>query len=234
MGNTQRQRVDEVSIKVNGTQDFTTDTDAFGNIVVNGSILKPHNEFVVEMNGKVTTGLDIFEELDLDSVSSNIFKYQTDYTKAGSFINDYNNRLKVMEDNPYNTALDIMHRLYKDISYVKGSTDVNTTAEKAMEKKCGVCQDYAHIMLSILRLRNIPSKYVVGMFVGEGETHAWVEALSNGRWYGFDPTNDLLIDDNYIKISSGRDATDCSVNKGVFKGFASQLQTVNLVVNKQK
>lgn len=127
-----------------------------------------------------------------------------------------------------------MHRLYDYLNYIKGSTDVNTTAEEAMENKCGVCQDYAHIMLSLLRLRNISARYTVGMFVGEGETHAWVEVLSNGKWYGFDPTNNLLIDNNYIKISSGRDATDCSVNKGIFRGFSSQLQTASLSVNHQQ
>lgn len=226
--------MDEVNVKINGTDNFTTDTDSFGNIVINGSIMQPHNEFVVEISGRVTTGLDIFEESDFDHIASNIFKYQTDYTKVGHFIKEYNSQLEITGDNPYNVALELMHRLYGDLSYIKGSTDVNTTAEKAMEKKCGVCQDYAHIMLSILRLRNIPARYTVGMFVGEGETHAWVEVLSNGRWYGFDPTNNLLIDDNYIKISSGRDATDCKVNKGVFKGLASQSQTVGLIVTKQQ
>ena len=226
--------MDEINIEVNGTKDFTTDTDSFGNIVINGSIIEAHNEFIVEIKGKVTTGLDIFEEEDHNTISSNIFKYQTDYTSAGSSIIDFNNKLKISENTPYNVALEIMHRLYDYLNYIKGSTDINTTAEKAMENKCGVCQDYAHIMLSLLRLRNISARYTVGMFVGEGETHAWVEVLSNGKWYGFDPTNNLLIDNNYIKISSGRDATDCSVNKGIFRGFASQLQTASLSVNHQQ
>lgn len=230
---TQRQRIESINVTVNGAENFTKDTDSFGNIVINGCITPPHNEFVVEVRGKAVTGLDIFEESDNDEVQSGIFKYQTDFTNAGKSIKAYSDSLDIKSENPYNIALEIMHRLYEDMNYVKGKTDVGTTAESAMENRCGVCQDYAHIMISLLRLRNIPARYCVGMFVGEGETHAWVEVLSKGKWYGFDPTNNLLIDENYIKISCGRDATDCSVNKGVFKGFASQSQTASLSVTQQ-
>ena len=59
---------------------------------------------------------------------------------------------------------------------------------------------------------------------GEGVTHAWIEALCKGYWYGFDPTNNLLVNDDYIKFSHGRDYEDCLVNKGFFTGITTQQQ----------
>lgn len=226
----QRQKLESISVRINNEENFTKDVDAFGNIVLNGSIISEHNEFFVEVIGTAITDMDIFEEFDEDTVQSAIFKYQTNLTLSGKNIKSYSENLCVNYDNPYNAAVEIMHKLYEDINYSKGSTNISTTAELAMQNRCGVCQDYAHIMLSLLRLKNIPARYCVGMLSGEGETHAWVEVLSNGRWYGFDPTNNLLVDKNYIKISSGRDATDCSVNKGIFKGCALQKQIASILV----
>lgn len=228
--NNQRQMVESVGIKINSEENFTTHYDSFGNIVLSGSIFSAHNKFDVEVTGTAITDMEIFEDTGEDEVQNGIFKYQTKLTMPYECINNYSESLNVDLENNYNTALDIMRRLHKDMKYKKGSTDVSTTAEYALKNRCGVCQDYSHIMLSLLRLRNIPTRYCVGMISGEGETHAWVEVLSNKRWYGFDPTNNLLVDKNYIKISSGRDATDCSVNKGIFKGSALQQQTISVLV----
>lgn len=228
--NNQRQRIENIDIKINGGNNFTMDIDSFGNIVVNGSIISAHKEFDVVVSGIAVTDMDIYESVDEDIIQSGIFKYQTALTQPGEYITKYSNSLYINTDNPYNSALDIMHELYSKMQYSKGATNISTTAEDSFKNRSGVCQDYAHIMLSLLRLRNIPAKYCVGMLSGEGETHAWVEVLSNKKWYGFDPTNNLLVDKNHIKISSGRDATDCSVNKGIFKGCCSQQQKVSVLV----
>ena len=102
-----------------------------------------------------------------------------------------------------------------------------------MKLKKGVCQDYAHILIALLRMMRIPARYVVGMMIGEGFSHAWVEMEADGRWYGLDPTNDVLVGENYIKISHGRDYNDCIVNKGVFTGMASQKQDISVIVCEQ-
>ena len=126
-----------------------------------------------------------------------------------------------------------MHKLHQDLSYEKGVTTFQTTAEEAMKLKKGVCQDYAHILIALLRMMRIPARYVVGMMIGEGFSHAWVEMEADGRWYGLDPTNDVLVGENYIKISHGRDYNDCIVNKGVFTGMASQKQDISVIVCEQ-
>ncbi|MCC8102136.1 MAG: transglutaminase family protein [Clostridiales bacterium] len=123
-------------------------------------------------------------------------------------------------------AITLMHGLYEHFTYVQGVTDVRTTVEEAMVLGKGVCQDYSHILLSLCRIWKIPCRYVVGMLIGEGLSHAWVEICSGGCWYALDPTNNLIVDDQHIKISAGRDYRDCIVSQGVFVGRTTQTQTV--------
>ena len=78
----------------------------------------------------------------------------------------------------------------------------------------------------VLRYLGIPARYVNGLMIGEGYTHAWVEAYLEDGWYGFDPTNNLHIDDYYIKLAHGRDYRDCTVDKGCFLGSAAQKQKI--------
>lgn len=109
-------------------------------------------------------------------------------------------------------------------------TAIQTTAEEAMALGMGVCQDYSHILLSLCRMEHIPSRYVVGMLIGEGLSHAWVEICDNGHWIALDPTNNLIVDDQHIKISSGRDYQDCIINQGLFVGQTTQVQTIHVSV----
>ena len=97
-----------------------------------------------------------------------------------------------------------------------------------MKQRKGVCQDFAHLMLSIMRLEGIPSRYVSGLADGEGESHAWLESFIDGEWVGFDPTHDCVTKDKpYIAFSIGRDYLDCSPNRGVFRGSSyAQMLTV--------
>ena len=93
---------------------------------------------------------------------------------------------------------------------------------------CGVSR------ASLLRMEGIPARYVVGMMTGEGSSHAWVEALCNGYWYGFDPTNNKLVNADYIRVSCGRDSADCSVIRGNFYGCVTQRQNEKVVVEKDE
>lgn len=94
----------------------------------------------------------------------------------------------------------------------------------------GVCQDEAHIMLALLRMKGIPCRYVMGYMLGEGSTHAWVEVLREEKWIGMDPTNRRMVNDEYITVSAGRDANDCPVNRGIFSGMAKQQSQSGLSV----
>ena len=123
-----------------------------------------------------------------------------------------------------------MHALHRDFQYQPCTTDVDTTAEDAFIQGYGVCQDYAHIYIALMHLAGIPARYVTGLIVGEGASHAWVEILWKDRWYGLDPTNDLVVKDDHIKIGIGRDAKDCMINRGIMHGNCLQTQRIKVSV----
>ncbi|HYW43209.1 MAG TPA: transglutaminase family protein [Bryobacteraceae bacterium] len=121
-------------------------------------------------------------------------------------------------------------RLYQYFSYVKSSTGVNSAVEDAIRSRQGVCQDFAHTMIAMVRNLRIPCRYVSGYLhrdpghadrSDEGATHAWVEALlPHIGWVGFDPTNNLIVGGRHIRTAIGRDYSDVSPTVGTMKGTA--------------
>ncbi|MDP8982122.1 MAG: transglutaminase family protein [Acidobacteriota bacterium] len=119
-------------------------------------------------------------------------------------------------------------KIYEYFDYVKQSTDVNSAIEDAIRSRRGVCQDFAHTMISIVRNLRIPCRYVSGYLhrdpdhadrSDEGATHAWVEALlPRIGWVGFDPTNNLIVGGRHIRTAIGRDYADVSPTVGTMKG----------------
>lgn len=129
--------------------------------------------------------------------------------------------------------------IYKNFKYIKGITTIETTIKEILKHRSGVCQDFAHVMLEILRTLGVPSRYVSGYICpnkngmrGEGATHAWVEAWIPGEgWVGIDPTNNVWVTNNHIKLAIGRNFNDCSPIKGTFKGPARQSLSVYVSVS---
>lgn len=130
---------------------------------------------------------------------------------------------------------DIASGVHRSFSYVKKSTAVNSPIEDALRSRQGVCQDFAHIMIAIVRNARIPCRYVSGYLYhssenthpsADGATHAWVEALLPGvGWVGFDPTLDRLAGEKHIRTAIGRDYADVPPTMGMMKGKAdTQLQ----------
>ncbi len=114
--------------------------------------------------------------------------------------------------------------VHKTLTYQKNITTVASKANDALKLKKGVCQDFAHIFIAMARHNKIPARYVSGYlnqgkkFLGASFMHAWVEAyIPEMGWVGFDPTNNLLADENFIKVSHGADFTDCTPIKGVLR-----------------
>ncbi|MGM9926440.1 MAG: transglutaminase domain-containing protein [Bacillus sp. (in: firmicutes)] len=142
-------------------------------------------------------------------------------------------------NNPMKFALELMHFLFQEFTYDPGATNVGTTAAEAFVRKRGVCQDYTHVMITILRSRGIPARYVSGyLYVGEDSqmvgnhaSHAWVEMMVPGiGWVGLDPTNNVEALMNHIKLCVGRDYTDVSPLQGVYNGSQHKLD-VKVAVN---
>lgn len=133
---------------------------------------------------------------------------------------------------------DCSQYIYQYFRYIKGITDIETTVDEILQHRSGVCQDFAHVMLQILRTMKIPSRYVSGYICpnkngmrGEGATHAWVEAwIPQHGWAGIDPTNNVWVTNSHIPLAVGRNFSDCSPVRGTFKGPARQKLTVYVSV----
>ena len=116
------------------------------------------------------------------------------------------------------------------LAYEPGATSVRTTALEALRGGRGVCQDFAHLTLAVLRCAGIPSRYASGYFyvtpdaaIGEtvvGESHAWIEAWT-GSWWGIDPTNGVLAGERHVLVGRGRDYADVPPLKGIYTGGPS-------------
>jgi transglutaminase-like putative cysteine protease len=107
------------------------------------------------------------------------------------------------------------------IEYRLGVTGTQTPAAMALHLGQGVCQDYAHIMLGVLRALGVPCRYVSGHLLGEGAPHAWVEVVVDDTMLAYDPTHHRRAGLNYIVVATGRDFADVTATSGVFTGSAS-------------
>lgn len=229
-GTTQRQRLCNMSIELFPKVSYSNGTDSFGNASIYGCVDEEHREFCFHITGDVETGLTEYEE-ELDEDMEAIFRHSYQLNQPGEQLKAYYERIKEqLPKDTYQMALYLMHRLYEEFTYEKNCTSVNTTAEEAWAQGKGVCQDYAHIMIALLHMEGVCARYVVGMLIGEGASHAWVEVLYRGKWYGFDPTNDSIVTDAHIRLGVGRDASDCLINRGVMRGGGNQTQTIAVSV----
>ncbi|MEM7381916.1 MAG: transglutaminase family protein [Bacteroidota bacterium] len=111
---------------------------------------------------------------------------------------------------------------FKFLHFKSGVTDVNTELDEVIRNRQGVCQDFTHLFCALARQNGIPVRYVSGYlhqgngYFGDSQMHAWAEAfIPSAGWVGFDPTNNLLVNANYIKVAHGKDYEDCSPLKGV-------------------
>ena len=139
----------------------------------------------------------------------------------------------------YTAVQQLNKYVYDNFKYIKGITSVETTVDEIWQIKAGVCQDFAHILLVMLRILSIPARYVSGYVCphdnnlrGEGATHAWVEAyIPFYGWLGIDPTNNCVVDDLHVRLAIGRNFADCSPVKGTYKGTANQTLEVGVSVS---
>ena len=149
--------------------------------------------------------------------------------------------LKAKNDSPLELLLKLCNYIYNNFKYKKGVTDIYTSLDKVWEIKSGVCQDFANVLIKLCNIIQIPARYVSGYiftekkYRGYNATHAWVEALIPGYgWVGLDPTNNIISNENHIKLAVGRNYNDCSPVKGFFKGNEKQEMEVKVFVDTKK
>jgi transglutaminase-like putative cysteine protease len=136
-------------------------------------------------------------------------------------------------------AVDFMHRIRSEFRYDPKATVISTPLDEVFEKRHGVCQDFAHVMIAGLRGLGLPAAYVSGYLrtippegqprlQGADATHAWVSLWCGPKqgWIGFDPTNDLLVENDHIILGVGRDFSDVSPVDGIIVGSRKQKLSV--------
>lgn len=135
----------------------------------------------------------------------------------------------------------LMAWIHREFRYEAGVTNVNTHLEEAFEMRHGVCQDFTHVLLGLCRAVDIPARYASGYLyngprdtlVGAQASHAWAEIyLPAAGWIGFDPTNNTLADERYVKVAIGRDYEDVTPVRGNYHGTGHCRMEVQVLVEK--
>ncbi|NOK62703.1 MAG: hypothetical protein GFH27_549293n52 [Chloroflexi bacterium AL-W] len=215
--------------------------DALGNTVHHFDIPGNHRqltimaEALVDINPPVALPAALSPEAwnELDTLTATDVYWDmltpSHFVRPGELLAQLARDLEIRrQDDPLTTLHSINSAIFNYFDYTPQSTRVDSPIEEALTSRRGVCQDFAHIMIALVRELHIPCRYVSGYLFhrsgvhdrsAEDATHAWVEALLPGfGWVGFDPTNNLIVADRHIRVAVGRDYADVPPTHGIFKG----------------
>lgn len=219
------------------------------------SVLENHSHLDITAESWVSTSkqnpyssLNLVES-DWDLYHSDQMRQRySEYLTESHYVNTSEERLRWVEKarkEDHSNVMSFLFRLkemiFESFEYQTGATNVHTKLDEVFKEKAGVCQDFAHVMIGICRSAGIPARYISGyLYLGDDHqlrgtqaTHAWVEVPTpEGKWIGIDPTNNILADDRYIKIQSGRDYSDVTPTKGVYKGYPTLELNVEVSVDR--
>ncbi len=238
------QRLQSFQVATNPRAGLQAYTDHFGNAVYHFDVPGEHQELTVEADADVevmampappewvdgsawqTLASPQLRGENYDMLAPHGMTHVT--PALTTFLAEHN--LNKTED-PMTTLRRLNRVLFDAFAYSPDTTEVDSPIDVALEKRAGVCQDFAHIMITTARSWGIPARYVSGYLYTKRDagdrsaadaTHAWVEALVPGvGWVGFDPTNNVLAGERHIRVAIGRDYNDVPPSRGVFKGPAN-------------
>lgn len=224
--------------------------DYFGNRVGTFSVIVPITELVIESDIEIEvhpvvipeTSYSIKEQWEKLAESREHFPY-LDFMMLENFEHEDEvaaviKKLVDHSRSPFDTAQLLSKYVYDNFEYRQGVTTVETSAGEIWNLKAGVCQDFAHMLLVMLRIVGIPARYVSGYICpknhelrGEGATHAWVEVwVPFYGWIGIDPTNNCIASDRHVRLAIGRHFTDCTPVKGTYKGSSEHTLEVSVSI----
>ena len=209
--------------------------DYWGTAVTAFDLHAPHTDLTVTSSSVVETeqaeqlATDVdWSDLQTDAV---IDRYDellrpTEHTPGSKRVESVAKKI-AKSHKPAEAVVAVANWVRSELDYLPGTTSVASSGLDALKEGKGVCQDFVHLSLMLLRSMGIPSYYVSGYLhpkrdavVGDtvdGRSHAWIEAWTGG-WWGYDPTNDMEITEQYVSVGVGRDYTDVSPLKGIYSG----------------
>ncbi len=214
--------------------------DYFGNAVRYCSVLTPHRELAItaesivevrETNPLMPAATPDWEQVRNavrafdDPVALPAFEFvaESRYVRWTPEIANYALASFTPQRPILEAAVDLSSRVHRDFKYKPESTDIDTSVEDVFRNRRGVCQDFAHLLIAMLRAQGLPARYVSGYLrsgsVGAEASHAWVGVFVPGHgWVDLDPTNDVVVDTNHITLAWGRDYGDVTPMKGINLG----------------
>jgi transglutaminase-like putative cysteine protease len=223
--------------------DLFRHVDLYGNTKSYFHVVQPHTRLVVTSTSVVNVEVDRLNPTALDmpweqsrpevrddhpeAWEASDFTFPSPYVDIPSPIQDYARSSFPAHRAIGEAAVELMHRIHQDFTYKSGSTTLRTSVSDLLEKRTGVCQDFAHFMVAGLRSLGLAGRYVSGYLatrpapgkprqMEDAASHAWVGCWIPGAgWLYLDPTNDRLIDDSHTTVAWGRDYGDVPPVKGV-------------------
>jgi transglutaminase-like putative cysteine protease len=235
------QRVEGFELRLSPDAPVSERRDYFGTHVLEFGIHERHTELRIEATCRVSTEAETLPtETGWDQVATpeyrlagGEFLLQAGTAPSSGLLHDLEEAVRA--DSPLGTALRAAELIPERFTYQPGVTFVGSTVADLLEAGAGVCQDFVHLALRLLRAHGIAARYVSGYLFAGGEeggrdsvevqTHAWVEALMPGDpepvWIELDPTNRKVADETHVKIGHGRYYQDVPPIRGVYKGAVS-------------
>jgi transglutaminase-like putative cysteine protease len=234
--------------------------DYFGNHVEFFSVPFRHQKLTVEATAEVETrpAPDLREPLDVTvaearqiahSQMSELFDFlqSSDTVPLGEVLAPFKRRFFHPGATLGEALTELNAWIHREFAYQPGVTDISTPLSKVIKQRRGVCQDFAHLMLSIVRTAGLPARYVSGYIehfdpektdaklVGAAASHAWIEVyLPGGEWHGLDPTNNQPAGERHVVTAVGRDYHDVAPMRGTYKGVLDQKLQVIVSLERQR
>jgi transglutaminase-like putative cysteine protease len=247
-----RQRCLSFSLSIEPRANMMVYRDFYGNTVHNFDIPERHQSIEVIAQAIVdvlptreldSAGVESWDELDRRVAETDYWEMMvpSHFATPTPLLEKLAEELDLRRrGNPLDLLRELNARLYEKFDYAPNTTEVDSLIDDALQSRRGVCQDFAHIMISLVRQLKIPCRYVSGYLFHQdksmdrspaGATHAWVEAyLGELGWMGFDPTNNLEGCDRHVRVALGRDYADVPPTRGVYKGEAESELSVLVTV----
>ena len=244
-----------------GPTHSTSDVDAFGNPVLRLEFDRQHHSLnvVADMSVEVRSveGAAVKSEawervrtqlsysgrpVGAERLEAMRFRAESPHVRIKQMLTDYAAECFPPGRTVLECADSLMLKLHDEMTYAPGETSVSTSLLEVMQKRRGVCQDYAHLMIGCLRSRGLSARYVSGYLrtvpapgekslVGADASHAWVSVYCPvSGWVEFDPTNGVRADTDHITVAWGRDFSDVSPLRGVIVGGAQHELNVSVTV----
>ena len=247
----QMKAVENHNLTISYNQKIDVYDDFFGNRAGLFTIIAPHHELNITSDIQVTTHPVVVpgdekpaeEQWNHLKLIGDVYTYQDFLTKeafdkSNEVLAEVQQRLDTSAT-PFQIAQNLSAFVYDHFAYKKGITTIETRIDEVWSLKAGVCQDFAHMLLVMLRMAGIPARYVSGYICpknkdlrGEGATHAWVDAyIPYHGWIGLDPTNNCIVSDRHVRLAVGRNFSDCTPVKGTYKGSSEHTLEVSVSID---